>query len=73
MADMTSAIFLGSEVIIISVKDVRRLVRPLVRNEATLIEMKELGILDILMYLQGAVTRYDQEMLDHHRYEVKDD
>lgn len=60
MPDKTSAIFLGNEVIIISVDDARKLVAALlVGSVEKARELQRLGVLGIVTGLQSAVMRHD--------------
>jgi hypothetical protein len=52
-------IFLGSEVVVMSVDDARRLVVNLRKIHAVQ-ELQRMGILDILIALQSAVKRHDE-------------
>jgi hypothetical protein len=62
---MPNAIFLGSDVVIISMKDARKLVRALLGlSTAKVKELQELGILGILTDLDSAIRRYDWEKDD---------
>ena len=62
-----SNVFLGSEIIVMSVEDARRLIAALFKVRPSKEEMKELqrlGILNILMDLHSAVKRHDAEVED---------
>lgn len=54
----SDGMFLGSEVIIISVEDAHKLVSLLEPNKTKMEELQRLGILDILMDLRYAVKRH---------------
>jgi len=57
----SDGMFLGSEVVIMSVDDARKLVKNLLRSKtkAEIEELQQLGVLDILMDLRSAVRRHD--------------
>jgi len=58
-------LFLGSEVIVMSVDDARRLVMSLLRpDRARIEELQRLGILDILMDLQSVIKQRELEADD---------
>jgi len=62
---MSDGMFLGSEVIIMSVDDARRLVMSLLRpDRARIEELQQLGVLDILMDLQSVIKRRELEADD---------
>lgn len=58
----SDGIFLGNEVIIISMKDARKLVKALLGlSTAKARKLQELGILGILTDLDSAIRRHDIE------------
>jgi hypothetical protein len=58
---MSDGMFLGSEVIIMSVKDADILAMNLLspKTRARLDELQQLGVLDILLDLESAVKRHE--------------
>jgi len=63
---MPDRLFLGSEVIIISVDDVRKLMQVILAesDRARLKRLEELGLLNLLTELRSAVRRHDYEVED---------
>ena len=63
---MPDRLFLGSEVIIMSVEDARKLMQAILveSDRARLRQLEKLGILDILEDLRSVIRRYDYEVAD---------